>query len=835
MQLQQAYNKKDFLDQIDQFRLITSQNIDDEKKSELSQYFTPSGIASFMASLFQNVENSISLLDPGAGTGILTAAFVERVINENFDVESFSITCYEKDYNLLTPLDKTLSICQRQALFNNKQITTSIENEDFINEAARIVKNKNGLFPLEEKKYSHCIMNPPYKKINSKSQYRKDLRSIGIETSNLYTGFLALAILLLQEKGEVAAIIPRSFCNGVYFKRFRKFLLKNVNIKQIHVFNQRNKAFKDDEVLQENIIFYGTKEEKQEEIKITSSEGSTFSSFTEKIVNPEKVIWPNDPDEIIHITVSDFDQMVVDNLSVFTNSLNELGLEVSTGPVVDFRLRDHIEDAPTEELYPLVYPAHMENGMVKWPDLNGKKPNAIRYSEKSKKYLLKTGWYILTRRFSSKEEKRRIYASEFNPEITDKEYVGFENHLNVIHQNKSGLDEYLARGIKTYLNSSLVDLYFRQFSGHTQVNASDLKTIKYPSNEILRELGEKSTDVYQTQNDIDKLLESIINRMSSKDKKSASNIKQKIDDALTIIKTLDLPKKQQNERSALTLLALLDIKPDDSWSSASEPLMGITPIMKFIKKHYGKNYAPNTRETIRRQTIHQFVDAGIAIPNPDDPLRPVNSHRWVYQIESATLELIKSYGTKSWNNKVSEFLKDYDTLGERYAKKRKMNTVPLKIEDEELFLTPGSHSELIKAIIEKFGPRYAPGGKVLYVGGTGSKLGYYDKDFFEKLGLKFDSHGKFPDVVLYFSEKNWLLLIESVTSHGPVNPKRLSELKKLFSKSKAGLVYVTAFPDKQTMVKYVSDISWETEVWVADTPSHLIHFNGKRFLGPYEA
>jgi hypothetical protein len=162
-----------------------------------------------------------------------------------------------------------------------------------------------------------------------------------------------------------------------------------------------------------------------------------------------------------------------------------------------------------------------------------------------------------------------------------------------------------------------------------------------------------------------------------------------------------------------------------------------------------------------------------------------------------------------------------------------MNTIPLKIKEKELALSPGNHSKLIKAIVEKFGPRFAPGGKVLYVGDTGSKLGFYDVEAFAELGLKFDNHGKFPDVVLYFEKKNWILLIEAVTSHGPVNPKRMSELKKLFTKSKIGLVYVTAFPNRKTLVKYVSDISWETEVWIADSPSHLIHFDGEKFLGPY--
>lgn len=263
--------------------------------------------------------------------------------------------------------------------------------------------------------------------------------------------------------------------------------------------------------------------------------------------------------------------------------------------------------------------------------------------------------------------------------------------------------------------------------------------------------------------------------------------------------------------------------------------MGITPIMDFARDHYGRTYAPNTRETFRRQTMHQFVDAGIAVPNPDQPDRPVNSPKWCYQIEADALALLGTFGGKGWEANLAAYLEIRKTLAERYARERKMLMIPLVVNgDTELALTPGSHSRLIKDIIEEFGPRYAAGSEVLYVGETGAKMAYFNEETFRALGLSFDSHGKFPDVVLYYRKKNWLLLIESVTSHGPVDAKRHSELSSLFAGSKAGLVYVTAFPDRQTMARYLPDISWETEVWVADAPSHLIHFNGERFLGPYE-
>ena len=311
----------------------------------------------------------------------------------------------------------------------------------------------------------------------------------------------------------------------------------------------------------------------------------------------------------------------------------------------------------------------------------------------------------------------------------------------------------------------------------------------------------------------------------------------KIEEAVSIISQLGYPRAQQNERSGLCLLALLNIMPENDWSEAEAPLMGITPIMDWVKEFYNKPYAPNSRETFRRQTMHQFVDGGLALYNPDNLRRPVNSPKAVYQIEPAALELIKRYGQDDWKEKLAEYLSKRETLAERYAKRRQQRKIPVHIveEREEIYLSPGKHSQLIKEIIEEFASRFAPGSILIYAGDTGDKIGYFNAGELAKLGVAVDKHGKMPDVVLYFKEKNWLLLVEAVTSHGPVDPKRHHELAELFKDSKAGLVYVTAFPSKSIMAKYLSEISWETEVWVADNPSHLIHFDGERFLGPYGA
>lgn len=307
-----------------------------------------------------------------------------------------------------------------------------------------------------------------------------------------------------------------------------------------------------------------------------------------------------------------------------------------------------------------------------------------------------------------------------------------------------------------------------------------------------------------------------------------------IEEANQILISLGLPRAQHNDRSALSLLALLNLTSNKKWAQAENPLIGITPVMDWSREHYGREYAPNSRETFRRQTMHQFVDAGIALYNPDKPDRPVNSPKAVYQVAPAVLSLLRSFGTSKWRDNLTTYLTQSKTLAAKYAMEREQNRIPMQIAPgKEITLTPGEHSELIRAIVEDFGPRFAPGSALVYAGDTGDKWGYFDAVLLSELGVDVDAHGKMPDVVLHFIEKNWLLLVESVTSHGPVDGKRHAELAKLFSGSTAGLVYVTAFPNRAIMGKYLGEIAWETEVWVADAPSHLIHFNGERFLGPY--
>lgn len=827
------------------YRVDASLKLDADKRSLLGQFMTPASIARFMASLFTDTRGQIRVLDPGAGVGSLTAAFAERLCTTRDKPDSVEFICYEVDAVLSEYLEKTLHDLKIDC--NNSQIDVRYSRleDDFI--LTHRIFSQPEIFDdsgYTSNIFTHAILNPPYRKIDSLSGHRRALRKAGVETSNLYTGFMFLAAQRLKPGGELVAIIPRSFCNGPYFKPFREEFFSMMHLRHIHIFEKRDLAFKDDAVLQENIIIHAVKGGEHSDVTITTSRGTSFEKgpedhtysaedMTRHQVPHHSVIRPDDHDHFVHIPTNELEQAIVDRMSHFTATLDDIPINVSTGPVVDFRLKEDLQVAPVEGAVPLLYAAHFQGGTLTWPKTM-RKPNAILLSDTSRKWLWPNqGHYVVTRRFTSKEERRRVVASLYASDLPG-ELVGFENHLNVFHVNQNGMSRALAVGLSLFLNCSLVDRYFRQFNGHTQVNATDLRSLRYPNRVALERIGAAYDGDDLSQQEIDKIIEEEISHMADDDNPLLAQ--QKIDEALAILKALGMPRQQQNERSALTLLALLDLKPSDMWSQIKRPLIGITPIMDYIRDHYGREYAPNTRETIRRQTMHQYVDAGIARYNPDDPDRPVNSPHACYQISDESFQVILNYGTEDWQPSLEKYLDEIGSLADKWAMHRQIEMVPVKLSSGmEIKLTPGSHSELIKEIIDEFAPRFSPGAEVIYVGDTGEKVGYFERDRLIDLGVKINLHGKIPDVVLYSKTNNWLLLIESVTSHGPMDAKRHHELAQLFSDAKPGLVFVTAFPDRATMGKYLGVISWETEVWCADAPTHLIHFDGKRFLGPYKS
>ena len=448
-----------------------------QRKSQLGQFMTPVGVADFMASLFITPPTGIvRLLDAGAGQGALSSAFAERSRRLMGDCQ-ISVTAFEFDAQILPDLRANLA-----AISARTKADCQLIECDFIEEAAHRICLSKGA------RYNYAILNPPYKKIGNDSRHRALIRSAGLETVNLYTGFVGLALELLEPGGELVAIIPRSFCNGPYYQPFRHFMLSRAAITNIHLFDARNKAFKDDGVLQENIIIKLIRGAEQGAVTVSTSNDDSFTDHEEKRYAFARIVFPDDGDSFIHIPTGDDEQLL--ERASFSHKLADLGLTVSTGPVVDFRMREDLRADPEAGTVPLLYPGHFNGSGLNWPKLGFKKPNAIRDTMATRKWLYPNGFYTVVRRFSSKEERRRIIANVIDPSRIPFNLIGIENHLNVFHEKRQPISDDLAHGLATFLNATAVDTYFRRFNGHTQVNATDLRAMRYPSRDALISLGQ---------------------------------------------------------------------------------------------------------------------------------------------------------------------------------------------------------------------------------------------------------------------------------------------------------------------------------------------------------
>ena len=450
---------------IDSLRHEANAKLDPKKKASLGQFMTPFKIAEFMASLFVKRQSAV-LLDAGAGIGSLTLA-ASKVLKLK------RAEAWELDPVMVSYLQANLA---------GLGVPTALHVRDFILDSVDRIQFDLGT------RFTHAILNPPYKKIGTDSVHRLACRQIGLETVNLYTAFFALAIMQMEQGGEIVIIIPRSFCNGPYYKPFRDLMFAKCSIDVIHVFESRSQAFKDDEVLQENIILKLTRGGAQADVTLSFSHDASFADVHRRVVPFEVIVEPLDKERFIRIPKEDeSDETLV---GLFKYGLKELGLEVCTGPVVDFRLKAWWSQDPQPGTVPCVYPHHFTSAGFEWPKVH-KKPNSLFRSPDVDKWLMREGVYVVVKRFSAKEERRRVVAYIVTPEDTKSELVGFENHWNVFHIRKGGLQLDVAKGLAAFLNTTALDKYFRIFSGHTQVNATDLRNMKYPSLERLRDLGRR--------------------------------------------------------------------------------------------------------------------------------------------------------------------------------------------------------------------------------------------------------------------------------------------------------------------------------------------------------
>lgn len=457
-------------------RVEATESLDAKRRSELGQFLTPAPLARFMASFFEGFGARVRLLDAGAGVGSLVAAAVANASTRPNPPTSIEASAFEVDAALARYLRQTLAGCEVCCERAGIRFQAQVAQADFVEAGVeRLLANRSG-----SGRFTHAILNPPYKKVSSSSRTRLLLRRVGLETSNLYTAFVALAVKLLGPGGELVAITPRSFCNGPYFRSFRELLLRETAIRRVHLFESRTAAFSDDDVLQENVVFCLVKGRPQGRVVVSSSRGPHDGRLSARELPFEHVVRPGDPQRFFHLVPDEAGRQVAEAFEKLPATLADLGLSVSTGKVVDFRARKYLRRDPSAATGPLIYPAHFQGSAIRWPKA-GKKPNALVDAPATAGLWLPRGTYVLVKRFSSKEEPRRIVAAVFDPETVPCEKVAFENHLNVFHDRGKGMGEGLARGLAAFLNSAFVDAYFRQYSGHTQVNATDLRNLRYPA------------------------------------------------------------------------------------------------------------------------------------------------------------------------------------------------------------------------------------------------------------------------------------------------------------------------------------------------------------------
>jgi len=477
-------------------RLWAAQHLAGEQQALLAQFMTPAPVARLVASMPSRRRDHIRLLDPGAGLGSLTAAFVARAASQKQPPKSISVAAVEIDSKLARALKQTLDLCADVSLGAGIGFSYEIIHDEFVSSALRLVPRA----ALHGREFDCVLMNPPYGKLNIDTATYRLLLNSGVRVTNWYAAFVMTALGLLTDGGELVAITPRSFCNGTYFRPFRRALLAATSLRRLHVFESRSAAFRRDKVLQENVIFHVERTTRRP-VWVTLSTSATPADRPHvRRVAYERVVAPNDAELFIRIPGDDR-SAATQNLTAPSTALTELGFQVSTGPIVDFRAREFLRREPDQSTVPLIYPAHLEHGVVLWPKLSSRKHNALLRCEATSKMLVPNERYVLVRRFSAKEERRRVVAAVYEP-LPQTACVGFENHLNYFHAHGHGIERDVAWGLALYLNSTVVDRCVREFSGHTQVNATDLRNLPYPPLETLARIGRGLTSM-PSQEEID--------------------------------------------------------------------------------------------------------------------------------------------------------------------------------------------------------------------------------------------------------------------------------------------------------------------------------------------
>ena len=443
-----------------------------------------------MAGMFRDVPKEFRLLDAGAGVGTLTAAVCERIKNEQCR-RVFHADLYETDPESIPRLRGVLDSCRDDLAAHGHKFSYSILDQDF---ALRTTRQSAPLFATDDDsvQYDLAIMNPPYFKIGANSKYACAASRLGVAQPNIYSLFMAMAVESLYENGELVAITPRSYCNGSYYRAFRRWLFQRVSLEQIHSFASRTEAFKESQVLQESIITRFRKTPNQEDaITITRSFGRDFSSVETQELTRNRIVDNSCGDKLICIPETAEDAAVVEITENWSQRFADTGLRISTGPVVMFRTRQfHVDKLGGKAVVPLFTSRHIKRSGLCWPNQKPNWPEAFASTRDARKHLVPRDNYLLVKRFTSKEERRRLTATALFADAVSTEWFAFENHINYVGHTERSLSPAELLGLDAVFNSVVLDRYFRSFSGNTQVNATEVRSMKFPDMETIVSIGD---------------------------------------------------------------------------------------------------------------------------------------------------------------------------------------------------------------------------------------------------------------------------------------------------------------------------------------------------------
>lgn len=485
----------------DRLGLYYTQKVTPKHKKEYGQFFTPIPIAQLMASFCDITKDNIKVLDPGCGTAILTCALIEHLVEKPHYIKYITLVAYETDPDLVDITQKSIEYLKDWLLKKGIILNYSLHLSDFIIETANVLNSKQPSlfenFNPEIQKFDIIVSNPPYFKLASDDPRTRAAKELVSGQTNIYSIFMGIASKLLADNGELIFITPRSFASGNYFKAFRDLFFKSVQIDKIHLFCSRKDTFNRDSVLQETVILKAIKEkaDPNKSILVSSSAGiKDIFEPTLKYFVTSDLIDLTSKEKILHLPINDKEENILNLVSTWGNVLSDFNIKISTGPVVSFRAIEYIQsnyENGTVFLVPLFWLQNVNKMALEWPKALKDKGQYIRLESGSKSLLIPNKDYIFLRRFSTKDDKSRLIAAPYFSNSSNTDYIGVENKVNYIYRKIGKLESNEVLGLSALLNSELFDSYFQTFNGNVNVSATEIRVMKFPPLETIKEIGNR--------------------------------------------------------------------------------------------------------------------------------------------------------------------------------------------------------------------------------------------------------------------------------------------------------------------------------------------------------